>query len=102
MLTAILADVHYSETADDISICPANEIDKETSLEEFNRVFNNSNKGEASVFECIANIKSVADERPYYKFNQIWSRTIEPLSFCIVFYTWLNSWVVDPLENVIT
>lgn len=60
-------------------------------LEEFNRVFTNgSYEGDANVRQCVSNIKKIADEQPYYKYNLIWSRHIETLSFCVVFYRWLG------------
>ena len=38
---------------------------------------------------CVENIKELADEQPYYKYNGLWSRHMETLSFCVVFRMWL-------------
>jgi hypothetical protein len=39
----------------------------------------------------LAKIKNVADKYPYYKYNGIWSRYMETLSFAIVFAGWLGA-----------
>jgi hypothetical protein len=41
--------------------------------------------------ETLVKIKELADQHPYYKFNGMWNRQMESLSFCIVFTGWLGS-----------
>ena len=40
--------------------------------------------------ESLVKIKELADQHPYYKFNGMWNRQMENLSFCIVFTGWLG------------
>lgn len=39
----------------------------------------------------LARVKELADQHPYHKYNGMWTRQMENLSFCIVFTTWLGS-----------
>src|SRR5436190_4948364 len=41
--------------------------------------------------EALVQIKELADQHPYYKFNGMWNRQMESLSLCIVFTGWLGS-----------
>jgi hypothetical protein len=38
----------------------------------------------------LRKIQELANQRPYYKYNGIWSRHMETLSFCIIFMSWLG------------
>lgn len=38
----------------------------------------------------LRKIQEIANQRPYYKYNGIWSRHMETLSFCIIFMSWLG------------
>jgi Translin family len=58
-------------------------------LAEFNRIFEVGRDG-PSVRETVANIKKIADEQPYYKYNGIWNRIMEALSFCVVLSRWFG------------
>jgi Translin family len=38
----------------------------------------------------LRKIQELANQQPYYKYNGIWSRHMETLSFCIIFMSWLG------------
>lgn len=41
--------------------------------------------------ETLSNIKKLVDQQPYYKFNMMWSRHMENLSFVVVFMHWIET-----------
>ena len=52
--------------------------------------------------EALVQIKELADQHPYYKYNGMWTRQMENLSFCIVLMGWLGMCVgneKDPCEE---
>lgn len=38
----------------------------------------------SSLKDSLTTIKTIANEKPYYKYNQIWSKYMENVSFCYV------------------
>ena len=38
----------------------------------------------------ITKIKELADQQPYHKYNGMWSRHMESVSFILVFFAWLG------------
>jgi len=44
-----------------------------------------------SIQETMAIVRELADQHPYHKYNGMWTRQMENLSFCFVFLFWLGS-----------
>jgi hypothetical protein len=49
------------------------------------------NSSTYSIQETLAAIQELADQHPYHKYNGMWTRQMENLSFCFVFLYWLGS-----------
>jgi hypothetical protein len=53
-----------------------------------------------SVTVPLAKIKSIANEQPYYKYNQIWSKNMENVSFCYVLRNYIQEEKLLSYEQV--
>jgi hypothetical protein len=49
-----------------------------------------SSQGIQDLSNPIAKIKELADQHPYHKYNGMWSRHMEVVSFILVFLAWLG------------
>ena len=59
-----------------------------------------SNTHAGSLKGPLMTIKTIADEQPYYKYNQIWSKYMENVSFCFVLKYYIEEGRLMSYEEV--